>query len=484
MLRKTSCSYLFLLAIFAVTVNGCAREETTERDGPSIADANSLSLPSASFEYGIPKSKERFEIQKALISDKLEKALLPAMRNHGIDMWIMLDRENNSDPLHVELGGGFSGVRSAFIFFDNGSDTLEKIYYGSHEQSANSVINQVYDEKIYYGYSREGLTPYLRKAIYERDPKRIGVNTSHTLPEADGLTVGLRNFLVDTIGPEYAGRIVSAELVVRDFRLNRTELETQLYTKLLQWSARWMEEALSTANVVTGKTTAEAIAWWLHDRALELGVTGWGTVRVVREGELLPIHDPTIPLESGDIVGIDGGLDFLGYETDIKRTAYVLRPGETVMPESLLSAWQAAHDMGDLYASKMIPGHIGYEIQASINAEAQKLGYKPVGPDSGGDAVTTTEPEVGIYGHSLGNNAHDIGARIAADRPFAYGDRVRFPLVANEWVSIELHVSTPIPEWDGKTWYARFEETAQITHEGVRWLIPTQKELFLIEPAG
>ena len=31
---------------------------------------------------------------------------------------------------------------------------------------------------------------------------------------------------------------------------------------------------------------------------------------------------------------------------------------------------------------------------------------------------------------------------------------------------------------------ARFEETAQITEEGVKWLIPTQKDLFLIEPAN
>ena len=139
--------------------------------------------------------------------------------------------------------------------------------------------------------------------------------------------------------------------------------------------------------------------------------------------------------------------------------------------------------MGDLYASNMEPGRIGHENWATINTQAQKLGYKPVGPDSGGDAVTTTEPEVGIYGHSVGNVAHDIGARIAADLPFAYGDRVRFPLIANEWASIELHVSTPIPEWDGKTWYARFEETAQITAAGAKWLIPTQKEVFLIEPA-
>lgn len=484
MLDKKPCAYFFFLAAAcAVAGISCAPDAGIENNDSSMAGTDSVAPVLASVNYGIPNSRERFEIQKALISDKLEKALLPAMRKHGIDMWLVLDRENNPEPLHVELGGRFSGVRAAYIFIDNGSDKPEKIYYSSHEQPANSVISQIYDEKIYYGYSEEGLTPHLRKLIYDRDPQKIGVNTSHTLPEADGLTVGLKNFLVDTIGPEYADRIVSAELVVRDFRLNRTELETRLYTELLEWSALWMEEALSAANVVTGKTTAEDIAWWLQDRALELGVTGGGTVRVIREGVLLPIHDPHITVEPGDIIGIDGGLDYLGYTIDIKRTAYILRPGETVMGESLLAAWRAAHDMGDQYASNMVPGRIGHEIWGAINTEARQQGYKPVGPDSGGDAVTTNEPEVGIYGHSVGNVAHDIGARIAADLPFAYGDRVRFPLVANEWASIELHVSTPIPEWDGKTWYARFEETAQITEDGAKWLIPTQKDVFLIEPA-
>ena len=481
MQTKNSCVYLLFLAIFAIAASGCVQDMDTESIDSPILDLDTVASPAEPVDYGIPNSRERFENQTALTSDKLERSLLPAMRNHDIDMWIVLDRENNPDPLHVELGGRFSGVRAAYIFFDNGGEVPEKLYYGSHEQPANSVISQIYDEKVYYGYSEEGLTPHLHKAIYDRDPQRIGVNTSHTLPEADGLTVGLSNFLVDTIGSEYADRIVSAELVTRDFRLNRTELETALYTSLLEWSARWMEEALSTANVKTGETTAEDIAWWLEDRALELGVTGGGTVRVVREGVLLPIHDPDIALEPGDIIGIDGGLDYLGYAVDIKRTAYILRPGETAMPENLLSAWSDAHDMGAVYASHMIPGSIGHEIWATINAEAQQLGYKSVGPDSGGDAVTTNEPEVGIYGHSVGNVAHDIGARIAADLPFAYGDRVRFPLVANEWVSIELHVSTPIPEWDGKTWYARFEETAQITNDGIEWLIPIQRDLFLIE---
>lgn len=474
---KTINLTLALAVAAATAVTAC----TPDHGGPAIEQP--AATPAVA-DYGIPGSRERFELQKAVIADKLGKSVLPAMRKHGFDMWIVLDRENNPDPLHVELGGGFSGVRAAFVFFDDGSDVPEKIYYGSHEQPANSVISQVYDEKLYYGYSREGLTPHLRQAVHERNPRRIGVNISPTLPEADGLTVGLYDFLIEAIGPEYADRVASAELVVRDFRLNRTRLETELYTQLLGWSARWMEEALSTENVTTGETTAADIAWRLRDRAIELGLTGGGTVRVVREGELLPIHDPDIAVEPGDIVGIDGGLEYLGYAVDIKRTAYILRPGETAMPEALAAAWHDTHEMAAVYVDHMVPGNVGHEIHAAINAVARSRGYRVTGPDSGGDAVTANEPEVGVYGHSVGNVAHDIGARVAADIPFAYGDRVRFPLVPNEWVSIEFHVSTPIPEWGGKTWYARYEETAQITDRGSRWLIPVQEDLFLIEPAG
>ena len=98
---------------------------------------------------------------------------------------------------------------------------------------------------------------------------------------------------------------------------------------------------------MTGVTTAEDVAWWLEDRALELGLTGGGTVRVVRDGELLPIHDPNIPLEPGDVLSIDGGLNYLGYAVDIKRAAYILRPGETSMPENMQKAWQTTHEIGD-----------------------------------------------------------------------------------------------------------------------------------------
>ena len=55
---------------------------------------------------------------------------------------------------------------------------------------------------------------------------------SRTLPMADGLSVSLKQYLDDAIGPDYVAREVSAELLLRDFRATRTAAETQVYRDL------------------------------------------------------------------------------------------------------------------------------------------------------------------------------------------------------------------------------------------------------------
>jgi len=432
--------------------------------------------------YGVPDVKSQAETKRAIVRKKLDEVLPAAMRAHRLDMWIVIDRENNEDPLHDEVGGGYPGVRGAFVFYD-GRTRLEKIFLGSHEQPATAIVPRLFDDTRYYGYSKDGLTPVLADVVRERNPKRIAVNTSRTLPEADGLTVGLRAFLEEALGPEYSSRLAPAELLVRDFRTHRTPEETAVFKQLVEWTDRWMREAF--AVVAPGKTTAADLYWWLEQRALEVqletGASGSNVARVVRRGEQLPLasDDPLLP---GDIVSIDSGLEYLGYETDMKRTAYVLRPGESEPPASLREAWRTALAMSDLYAREMLPSRIGHRVWSAIATEAGKLGYRVVGPDAGGRAASDTRPEMGIYGHSVGNNSHDIGARIAEELPFAYGERVRFPLVDGELVSVEFHVSTPIPEWDGKTWYTRFEENARVGPRGVEWLVPRQEKLILISP--
>ena len=78
----------------------------------------------------IPDEKSRYVIQRDLVLKKVNALLLPLMRKHDIDMWIVMDREYHPDPFAAEIGGQ-GGVRNAYIFFDNG-ERLEKIFIFSH----------------------------------------------------------------------------------------------------------------------------------------------------------------------------------------------------------------------------------------------------------------------------------------------------------------------------------------------------------------
>ena len=431
---------------------------------------------------GVPDERERYRIKRDLTLKKVNTLLLPAMRRHGIDMWIVLDREYNPDPFAGEIGG-HGGVRNAHVFYDAG-ERLEKIFIFSHGHRED-LPGLLYDQHIHYGYRPEGLAPHLAEVVRSRNPRRIGLNMSATLPMADGLTVELKRYLDDAIGPELAAREVSAELLLRDFRATRLPEETAFYSKLVEWTALWEEEGLSNVAVTPGTTTADDLHWWWRERAKELGLdiaSFLPGLRVVRAGENFEVNDPDRPIQPGDCLSIDAGLSLVGYHTDLKRSAYVLRPGETEPPASIRAALQAARRVTDRLISEMRPGRLGHQVWDATMGWVADEGYRIGYAMGSGTADTATIPEVGIYCHSVGTSVHDIGARVAEDNVHAFGQRVRFPLAADTWISVEHHVSTPIPEWDNKVLKVNIEETAILKEDGPRFFVPRQEEWLLIRP--
>ncbi|MBI5029054.1 MAG: aminopeptidase P family protein [Chloroflexi bacterium] len=439
------------------------------------------SAPLTRESLGIPKERERYALRKQLIQKKLNTSLLPAMRKHGIDMWLVLSREFHPDPVLYEIGGGWPGVRNAYIFFDNGGDTPEKIFIGSHEQR-ESLFHDVYDQVVFYGYSQEGLAPFLRDAVQKRNPQRIGVNMSKTLPMADGLSAVLKHYLEEAIGDEYARRLTSAELVVRDYRGGRLPEEVALYRRLCEWTVAWCAEGFSRRVVLPGVTTTDDIHWWMRDKARELGldVEFLPGMRINRQGRPIPTNSPDHPILPGDIVTMDAGLSFDLFRSDYQRTAYVVRPGETEPPASLRRAFADALCARDQLTARIAPGKIAHVVWDETMEWAKSQGYQVMYPAAAGRRETVTAPQVGIYSHSIGNSTHGIGARIAVDWPVAYGDRVRYPLGLNEWYSIELGVSTPIPEWDGRAVFVGIEEDAALTERGIEYFAQPQTELIVI----
>jgi len=428
---------------------------------------------------GVPGEKARYLIQRDLVVQKIDTLLLPLMRQHDIDMWITMDREYHPDPFAAEIGGQ-GGVRNAHIFFDNGQ-RLEKVFIFSHPPRQD-LAARLYDELIHYAYRPEGLRPHLADAVRRRNPRKIALNMSPTLPMADGLTVSLKRYLDEAIGPELAAREVSAELLQRDFRATRTPEETAVYRKLVEWTAIWEEEGLSRAAIVPGVTTADDVHWWWRDKAKEVGLdiaSFLPGLRIMRRGTVIEANDPDVPIEAGDCLSIDAGLSYLHFHTDLKRSAYVLRPGETEAPRGVKKAMVAANLVTDRLIGNMQPGRLGHEVWDMTMAELREDGYETA--YAMGSAAGPRTPEVGIYCHSVGTSVHDIGARTAEDNPHAFGDRVRYPLALNNWYSVEHHTATPLPEWDFLTLRVNTEEDAILTERGIEFFVPRQTEWLLIE---
>jgi Xaa-Pro aminopeptidase len=429
----------------------------------------------------IPGERARYLIQREIVLKKIDALLLPLMRKHQIDMWMTLDREYNPDPFADEIAGQ-GGVRNAHIFFDNG-ERLEKVFIFSHPPRAD-LAPQLYDELIHYAYRPEGLRPYLADAVQKRQPRRIGLNMSPTLPMADGLSVSLKRYLDDAIGPELAAREVSAELLQRDFRTTRIPEETAAYRKLVEWTAIWEEEGLSRLAITPGVTTPDDVHWWWRDKAKEIGLdicSFLPGLRIMRDGQTIEANDPDTPIEPGDCLSIDAGLRFLHFQTDMKRSAYVLRPGETEAPRGMQKALAAANAVTDRLIANMHPGRLGHEAWSMTMAGLNEDGYETA--YAMGSSAGPTMPEVGIYCHSVGTSVHDIGARTAENNPHAFGDRVGYPLALNNWYSIEHHTSTPIAEWDYRTLRVNTEEDSMLTERGIEFFVPRQTEWLLIPSA-
>ncbi len=71
------------------------------------------------------EARRRWEMQRQIRLDKFEQVLPRAMRDNGIDMWIVAVKENHYDPLWNDLGRGYVSGIGYYVFTDRGGDRIE-----------------------------------------------------------------------------------------------------------------------------------------------------------------------------------------------------------------------------------------------------------------------------------------------------------------------------------------------------------------------
>src|SRR5688572_10516120 len=76
------------------------------------------------------EARRRWEMQRQIRLDKFEQILPLAMRNAGIDMWLVAVKENHEDPLWEDLGRGYVSGIGYYVFTDRGAPRIERAALG------------------------------------------------------------------------------------------------------------------------------------------------------------------------------------------------------------------------------------------------------------------------------------------------------------------------------------------------------------------
>lgn len=412
-------------------------------------------------------ARQRFEQLCQIRRDKLDLILPAAMRENGIDMWIVVSREGHDDPNAAMLGGGYVGSVGYRIFTDRGGDRIERIAVGI----GGALFEQcpLYDRKAAPGT--------LRSFVEARNPKRIAINVAQEIGTADGLTHSLHEALRQELGPDLASRLVSAERLVSDFRSRHTATEIAAFARAGEYSRAIAERALSSEVITPGRTTTGDVAWWMMDQLHEEGLGssfGLPSIYVLGPGPRGPISGDHV-IQHGDLITMDWGVNYLLSYTDMKRMAYVLKPGENAPPAGVQAAFEKALAIRQMILDEVRPGVTAGDALAAVNRRVAATPGLVLGryDDPSADP---NRSDVVIGSHSVGDWGHGSGPSMADFNPL----RMTYPLRPTNFLAIELFLYTPVPEWGARKIKIPLEDDGMVTERGLEWVYPAASRILLV----
>ncbi len=393
--------------------------------------------------------------QSRLIREKLEQAT-EMMKQLSIDCWCTYVRETieNRDPAMAFLAGdGHVVWEAAFLLYKNGRK-VAILGAGDH---GNYKSLGIYDEVIPYV---ESFRAPLRAELMKENPSNIALNYSVDSVSADGLSHGM--FLkLSSYLPEWETRFCSAEPIIDHLRKCKTGEEKKRIV-----AAAW--ETLELFGLLTQELrpgwTLRNISDFMHNKMTErhLGASwNWHDDPGITSGPNMSAGhakpDDTL-VEPGHILHLDFGIKKDGYCSDYQRCWYILKPGETTAPPDIQKAFDTVQDGIRLAASLIQPGIPGWQVDQAVRTFLEERGYP-------------------VYQHALGHQvgiwAHD-GGSVLGPRWERYGNRPYHVLEQGQIFTLEFGVDT-------SGGYLAQEEVIEITEDGCRFLIPMQKQLWLVQ---
>ena len=157
-----------------------------------------------------------------------------------------------------------------------------------------------------------------------------------------------------------------------------------------------------------GVTRAADLKWWFNQQIASLGVDAepWFEIHTAVQ-RFDPVASQAIPtvhpspddqvFQRGDVIHLDCGFNYLGFASDWQKVAYILRDGETDVPEGLKRALGNANIVHQAMASEPRPGMTGREATLAVMKKLEGVDFQP-----------------SLYSHAIGYHGHALGPSIQA----------------------------------------------------------------------
>lgn len=413
--------------------------------------------------------RERAEIIDRWLADRVQTVLPEIMRRTNIDMWVIVSREYNEDPIiRTFLPSTWQSARRRtilLIFNPGDGEPLETLAVARY--AVGDIFEKAWDKELHGDQWQR-----LGELIEERDPQRIGINYSATFALADGITQTEYQLLRKAVPMGMRDRIVSADDLAIGWLETRTADEMEVYPQICRIAHEILAQGLSEAVIQPGVTTTNDVEWWYRDRIRDLNLTTWfhPSVSIQRTGKpeldmkatIESRHDDEI-IHPGDLLHVDFGITYLRLNTDTQQHAYVLKLGESDVPEELKQAFRRGNRLQDILTGNFIAGRTGNEILAASLQQATEEGIV-----------------ASIYTHPIGYHGHAAGPTIGMwDQQGGVPGGGDYRLYPNTAYSIELYAETDVESW-GKAVRIKLEEDAFFDGQKVEYIDGRQTEIFLI----
>src|SRR4051812_26308883 len=171
--------------------------------------------------------RDQARVIDELLDDRLRTVLPGLMKREGIDMWVVMSREYNEDPvIKTLLPATWMAARrtTMLIAFDKGT---EMEYLAVARYDVGKVFKRAWDPD-----ANSDQWAQLGKVIAERNPNKIAVNKAPQWGHADGITSNDYDNLLRVLPKNLQPKVVSAEKLAVAWLETRSEKEMAIYQQI------------------------------------------------------------------------------------------------------------------------------------------------------------------------------------------------------------------------------------------------------------